>query len=66
MSKTTPNFSQNQISELKETKKTKVVTLYKLTPKQFEPQPNPQNSLYLPQKSLKKTTFELDKITSKK
>ena len=38
------------MSELNETKKIKVVALYELTPKQFEPDPNPQNSLFLQQK----------------
>ena len=32
------------MSELKETKKIKVVALYEQTPKQFEPDPNEQNS----------------------
>ena len=43
------------MSKLKEAKKTKVVALYKQIPKQFEPDPNPQNSLFLPQKRQKKT-----------
>ena len=34
------------MSELKEGKKIKVVTLYEQTQKQFEPDPNPQNSLF--------------------
>ena len=33
------------MSKLKETKKTKVVALYKMIIKQFEPDPNDQNSL---------------------
>ena len=45
--KTTPKLSQNQMSELKETKKMKIIALYEQTPKQFEPDPNPQNSLFL-------------------
>ena len=49
------------MSELKETKKVKDVALYEQTPKQFEPDINPQNSLFLPQKS-QSTTLELDKI----
>ena len=52
------------MSKLKETKKTKVVALYKQIPKQFEPDPNPQNSLFLPQKS-PKTIPKLDEIKSK-
>ena len=43
--KTTPKISQNQMSELKETKKMKIIALYEYTPKQFEPDPNPQNIL---------------------
>ena len=35
------------MSKLKEAKKTKVVALYIQIPKQFEPDPNPQNSLFL-------------------
>ena len=42
------------MSKLKEAKKTKVVALYKQIPKQFEPDPNPQNSLFLPPKSQKR------------
>ena len=38
------------MSELKETQKIKVIALYELTPKQFEPDPNPQISLFLQQK----------------
>ena len=34
-SKTTPKLSQNQMQELKETKKIKKVALYELAPKQF-------------------------------
>ena len=41
----TLKLSQNQISELKETKKMKIIALYEYTPKQFEPDPNPQNIL---------------------
>ena len=47
--KTTPKLSQNQKSELNETKKIKVVALYELTPKQFEPDHNPQIAYFLPQ-----------------
>ena len=32
------------MSELKETKKMKIIALYEQTPKQFEPDPNPQKS----------------------
>ena len=39
------------MSKLKEAKKTKVVPLYKQIPKQFEPDPNPQNSLLIPEKA---------------
>ena len=46
---------QNQMSKLKEAKKTKVVALYKKILKQFEPDPNYQNSLFLPQKSQQMT-----------
>ena len=38
------------MSELKEIKKIKVVALYEQTQKQVEPNPNPRNSLFLPQK----------------
>ena len=38
------------MSKLKEAKKTKVVALYKKILKQFEPDPNDQNSLFLPKK----------------
>ena len=41
------------MSELKETKKTKFVALYEQTPKQFEPDSNPQNSLFFAAKSQK-------------
>ena len=44
--KTTPKLSQNKMSKLKETKKLKIIALYEETPKQFEPDPNPQNSLF--------------------
>ena len=54
------------MSELREKKKMKVIVLYEYTPKQFEPDPNPQNSiLFKPQKA-KKETFKLDGIKSKK
>ena len=42
------------MSELKDTQKIKFVALYEVTPKQYEPEPNPQNSLFLPQKAEKK------------
>ena len=45
------------MSELMETKKMKIITLYEKTPKQFEPEPNNQNSLFLPQKAKKKITL---------
>ena len=41
------------MSKLKEAKKTKVVALYKQTPKQCEPDANPQISLFLHQKKPK-------------
>ena len=43
----TPKISQNQLSELKETKKMKIIALYDQTPKQFEPDPIPKNSLFV-------------------
>ena len=49
------------MSEMKETKKTKVVALYEQTPKQVGPNPNPKNSLFFAPKSQKKSTLELDK-----
>ena len=52
MSNTTPKLSQNQMSKLKETKKTKVVKLYEQTPKQFKPDTKKQ-----------KNYPQLDKIT---
>ena len=36
----------------------KIIALYEQTPKQFEPDPNPQNSLFLPQKAKKKLPFD--------
>ena len=45
------------MSKLKEAKKTKVVPQYKLIPKQFEPDPDPQNSLILPPKKPKKRSL---------
>ena len=62
--KTTPKSSQNQMSELKETKKIKVVALYEQTPKQVEPDSNPKNSLLFAPKA-QKITLKLDKIKSK-
>ena len=41
------------MSELKVTKKMKVVALYDKTPKQFETDPNPQNNLFFASKSKK-------------
>ena len=52
------------MSELKETKKIKVFALYEQTKKQFEPDPNPKNSLFFAQES-QKFTHKLDKIKSK-
>ena len=49
------------MSELNETKKIKVVALYELTPKQIEPDPKPQKSLFLHQK----INLKLDKTKSK-
>ena len=42
------------MSEFKETKKMEIIALYEQTPKQFEPDPNPQNSLFVAPKSQKK------------
>ena len=49
----TSKLSQSPMSELKETKKIKVVALYDQTPKPFEPDPNPQNSQFSPKKAKK-------------
>ena len=48
------------MSELKETKKIKVVALYEQTQKQFEHDPNPPNSLFFAPKS-QKINLKLDK-----
>ena len=48
------------MSELKETKK-KSFVLFEQTKKQFEPDPNPKNSLFLQQK----INLKLDKTKSK-
>ena len=45
------------MSELKETKKMKIMALYEETLKQFEPDPNPQNSLFYAPKKQKKMPF---------
>ena len=37
--KTTPKLSQNQMGEMKETMKMKIIALYEKTSKQFEPDP---------------------------
>ena len=58
------NDPKNQMSKLKEAKKTKVVAIYKQIPKQFEPDPNHQKSLFLHQKS-QQMTPELDEIKTK-
>ena len=51
------------MSELKETKKIKVVALYQYTPKQVEPDPNPKNTLcFCPKKQNK---IPLNKIKLK-
>ena len=50
------------MSKLKEAKKIKVVALYEQTPKQFEPDPNPQNSLFFAPKKLKKMPFKQMKL----
>ena len=50
------------MSELNETKKIKVVGLYELTPKQFEPDLNPQNSLFFTKKAKKKLPVRAPKI----
>ena len=60
----TPKLSQNETSELKETKKIKVVALYEQTPTQFEPDPNPQNNLFFLPKNIK-ITLKLDKFKNK-
>ena len=49
---------------LKKTKKIKVVALYEQTTKQFEPDLNPQNSLFFAP-TPKKITHKLDKIKSR-
>ena len=60
-----PKVSQNQISELKETKKMKVVQLHESTPKSVvEPYPNPKNNLLGPPK-LKKIPQNQVKIKYK-
>ena len=41
------------MSELKETKKMKVIALYEWTPKQFEPDPNPQKAKKKPLDQMK-------------
>ena len=46
----TPKLSQNQMSELEETKKMKVVQLHNETSNSFYPYLNPKNSLLGPQK----------------
>ena len=49
------------MSELKEKKKMKVMSLYEYTPKQFEPDPNPQNSLlFYPKKPKKKPLNQME------
>ena len=51
MSKMTLKLNQNQMSELKEKKKRKVVQLHDFTPKQLSnPTPTPKNSPLGPQK----------------
>ena len=52
--KTTSKLSQNQMSELKETKKMKIIALYEWTQKQFKPDTSTHNCLFLPQKAKKK------------
>ena len=47
------------MSELKKKKKMKISALYELTPKQFEPDHNPQNSLYLCPKKPKRNQIKL-------
>ena len=41
--KNNPKLSQNQMPELKVTKKMKIIALYEWTTKQFEPDPNHKN-----------------------
>ena len=53
------------MSELKKTKKMKVIALYEQTPKQFEPDPNPQNILFFYPKKPKKNNLKLDKFKNK-
>ena len=43
----------------------KFFALYEQTPKQFVPDPNPQNSLFSVPKKAKTITHKLDKIKSK-
>ena len=45
------------MSGLKETKKMKIIALYEQTPKQFEPDPNPHNSLFFAPNKLKTNPF---------
>ena len=52
------------MSELKETKKMKIIALYEQTLKQFEPDPNPPNNLFFAPKKLKKIALKLDEIKS--
>ena len=50
------------MSESKETKKMKIIALYEQTLKQFEPDPNPHNSLFFAPKNLKNIALLLDEI----
>ena len=53
------------MSELKERKKIKVVSLFEQTPKQVEPDPNPKNSLFLAPKSQKELRLKQIKLKAR-
>ena len=48
--------------ELKETKKMKIIALYEQTLKQFEPDHNPQYSIFWPKKSKKRPINQIELI----
>ena len=52
---------KTEMSELKETKKMKIIALYEYIPKQFEPDQNLKISYSFSLKSQKKITLKLDK-----
>ena len=53
------------MSELKETKKVKVAALYEQTQKQFEPDLNPQKSLFCAPKKAKKQPLNQMKLKAR-